>query len=264
MTALVPGYETIGLLSRNKAMDVYDVWDVRRDCRVVAKCPRPDRKSDERVLRRVVSEGELLTRLAHPHLVRGYELLEGPPPVVILETLTGATLEHLLAERTRRLPLTDVVFLGMQLCSAIQYLHLHGVVHLDVKPGNVVCQENGQAKLIDLSLARAPGHVRRGVGTRDYLAPEQARGGDVGAAADVWGIGTVLYEATTGRRAFAGSDEPRRYAQLDGPPAPVRSLRRVPPGFGQLVARCLDPEPAARPSPRALSAELERMVEAGG
>jgi eukaryotic-like serine/threonine-protein kinase len=263
VTALAPGYEVLGLLSRNQAMDVYDVWDSERDCRVVAKLVREDRAGKERLQRRLVNEGTLLTRLAHPHLVRGYELLDRPQPVLILETLTGVTLGHLIETRRRRLALTDVAFLGMQLCSALRYLHRRGVLHLDVKPGNIVCDEAGQAKLIDLSLARPPGEVSAGVGTRDYLAPEQATGGAVDAAADVWGIGTVLYEAATGRRAFEGDDEPRRYAQLEGPPPPISSLRRVPAAFAELVDRCLAPTPAGRPSVEEVSSALDRLVERG-
>jgi serine/threonine protein kinase len=258
---LAPGFEVIGLLSRNQAMDVYDVWDTDRDCRVVAKLVRPDRAGEERLRERLLHEAHVLTRLAHPHLVRGYELIEGPRPILVLETLTGATLDHLLGSRRRRLPLADVAFLGLQLCSVVQYLHRHGVLHLDIKPGNLVCEGTGQVKLIDLSLARRPGLVRAGIGTRDYLAPEQATGGEVTEAADVWGVGTVLFEAAAGCRPFTGSDSPRHYAQLETEPPPLSRLRRVPRDFADLAAECLERAPERRPTIRELGLRLDRLVE---
>ena len=134
--------------------------------------------------------------------MRAYETLERPHPVVILETLAGDTLEYLIAvHERRRLPLADVAFLGIHLCSAMHYLHRQGLLHLDLKPSNIV-SDLGLAKVLDLSIARPPGRVRGGAGTRQYMAPEQARGGPVTANADVSGIGAVLFEATTGRRPF--------------------------------------------------------------
>jgi eukaryotic-like serine/threonine-protein kinase len=257
---LAPGFEAITLLSRNQAMDVYDVWDEERDCRVVAKLVRPDRSNEPRLRQRLLDEARLLTGLAHPHLVRGYQLLPEPQPVLILETLTGSTLDHLLESRRRRLPLADIAMLGMQICSAVQYLHRHGVVHLDIKPGNLICEETGQVKLIDLSLARPPCLLRRGIGTRDYLAPEQALGGWVAEPADVWGIGSVLYEAAAGRRAFTGTDNPRRYAQLERSPLPLRKLRRVPGGFARTVSACLAPAPEERPTIGELNRELDQLA----
>src|SRR5205085_10366478 len=141
----------------------------------VAKVLRPDCTGEPRARRRLIDEGHLLERLTHPHIVRAYETIEEPNPVVILETLGGATLAYLIAARTRRLPLPDVLFLGVQVCSAVGYLHLQGVLHRDLKPANVVA-DRGQAKLLDLSLARPPGRVAPGGGTPNFMSPEQVRG----------------------------------------------------------------------------------------
>src|SRR5439155_1630685 len=92
---------------------------------------------------------------------------------------------------------------GIHVCSAMHYLHRRaGFLHLDLKPSNIVC-EQGHAKVIDFSIARRPGRGHKGAGTRQYLAPEQARGDLVTAATDVWGIGVVLFEVATGRKAVA-------------------------------------------------------------
>ena len=247
---LAPGLEVVEHISRNQVLDVYDAWSHERDCRCVVKLLRPDSRGVERRERRLRYEGELLMRLRHPHLVGAYELVEEPQTMIVLETLTGLTLDALLEDLPRRLPLHDVLGLGVQLCSAVGYLHRQGALHLDVKPGNVVCPETGQIKLIDLSLARPPGRVAAGLGTRGYRAPEQDRGGEVTAATDVWAIGALLFEAAAGRP----------YADA---PADLRRVRRVPGAVADAVAACLDPEPPARPAIAELADALDHQLPTG-
>ena len=192
---MLPGYRVEELLARGGRVDTYDVTSLERDCRAVVKVVRPDRLGDEHVRDAVATEGTLLTTLAHPHLVRGYELVTAPRPAVVLETLPGATLAALIDDA--RLGVVDTALLGRQLVSVLGYLHRHGWVHLDVKPDNVVVQE-GRAVLIDLGLATRPGRIERGMGTDGYAAPEQDAGGTVSAATDVWGLAATLVECVTG------------------------------------------------------------------
>ena len=140
----------------------------------------------------------MLTRLSHPHLVRAYETFEQPQPVLILETLTGATLDYLIGEKGR-LRLADIAILGSHLCSAMHYLHRQGWLHLDLKPTNII-SACGLAKVIDLSLAHQPGRSRRVMGTRLYMAPEQVRRELLSEATDVWGIGGCCSRRRPGRR----------------------------------------------------------------
>jgi serine/threonine protein kinase len=181
--------------------------------------------------------------MSHPHIVRAYEILEAPQPVVILETLTGATLAYLVEDNPRGLGLSDVVVLGLQLCSAVHYLHGHGVLHLDIKPSNIVC-EHGMAKLLDFDIARGAGRGHRW-GTREYMAPEQAAGGLLSPATDVWGIGVVLFEAATGRLPF-DFDSGATYPQLTGSAESIRQYRRVPGAFARAVEGALEPAPERR------------------
>jgi eukaryotic-like serine/threonine-protein kinase len=192
-----PGYQTIELLRRGRDLDVYDAWSEERACRCVVKTVRPDRLGHDGPARRLLAEGRLLCRLTHPHIVRAYEVIEEPVPMVVMETLSGETLSHMVEVRDVRLSPAEVAHLGLHLASAVRYLHRHGWLHLDLKPSNVIA-ECGRAKLIDLSVARPPGPAHPGIGTFYYMAPEQARGGELGAAADVWGLGAVLFEAATG------------------------------------------------------------------
>lgn len=196
-----PGYEVIEHLSRGRRLDVYDAWSHERATRVIVKALRPERRADRKAHDQLIAEGELLMRFTHPHIVRGYEVLDGEPPAIVMETLPGETLAHLVEETQPRLSASDVAHLGIQLGSAIFYLHRQGILHLDLKPANAVTFA-GQVKVIDLSLARPPGEAPPGIGTFFYLAPEQARGEQLGPPADVWGIGTILFELAALQPAF--------------------------------------------------------------
>ncbi len=234
-------------LSRGRALDVYDVWSEERGCLCIVKTLRPDRLSDRSARRRLMTEARLLLSLTHPHIVRAYELLQRPQPALVLETLTGATLAYIVKSRRRRIPLRELAVLGSQLAAAVEYIHRHGYLHLDLKPSNVVC-EDGLAKLIDLSVAHAPGRTRAFLGTRPYMSPEQARRSELTATTDAWGLGTVLFEAATGRRPFQGRDGDGATPSLNGPADSVRALRRLPRDVADLVDACFELDPADRPA----------------
>jgi eukaryotic-like serine/threonine-protein kinase len=282
---VAPGYDVIEHLRRGRNLDVYDVWSEERACRCVVKALRPDRIGRQGPTRRLLEEGRMLRDFTHPHIVRAYEVIEEPLPLFVMETLSGETLGHMIDVREAELSAEEVAHLGLHLGSAIRYLHAHGWLHLDLKPSNVI-SECGRAKLIDLSVARPPGPAHGGVGTLYYMAPEQARGGELGTAADVWGIGTVLFEAATGEPAFDDpdadelddaesdipsedddgpyeeSDEPYEsedpptgerfdesdYPQLMSPARRADELRPLPPELADLIAACLEPTPERRPS----------------
>jgi serine/threonine protein kinase len=272
---LASGYETLQLLRRGRDLDVYDAWSEERASRVVIKAVRPDRLDHGGAAERLLEEGRLLMRLTHPHIVRAYEVIEEPAPMVVLETLAGETLGHMIDVREVELSAPELAQLGLHLTSAIRYLHRHGVLHLDLKPSNVIA-ECGRAKLIDLSVARPPGPAHPGIGTHYYLSPEQARGGELGPAADVWGIGAVLFEAATGEPAFDDPDAPdddsdeslsetlddSDYPQLAAPARRVDELRPgLPPALADLVAACLAPGSARRPGVEELMRALEPLGE---
>jgi serine/threonine protein kinase len=260
----VPGYEVLGHLHRSRAFDVYDAWSDERHARAVLKTLRPDRLDDATARRRLEAEGRLLRRASHPHIVRGYELDAGPPPVVVTETLRGQTLSHLI-DASGPLAPAEAAILGLQVCSALAYLHGLGYLHLDLKPSNVVV-DAGRAVLIDLSIARRPGRVPAGLGTWCYLAPEQARGGVVGPPADVWGLGALLFESLTGEVPFGGGEDDEdvpEYPQLVGRTPRLEGRRGVPRGLARLVAASLDHDPARRPALDDVAAALERVRGAG-
>jgi eukaryotic-like serine/threonine-protein kinase len=258
-TSLAPGYRVLAHLGRGGVSDLYDTWSDSRYCRCIAKVVRPDRANDPAARRRVLREGHRLSRLAHLHLVRAYEVIEQPRPVIILETLGGVTLEYLIEHQRRHLSTVDVVRLGLHLCSAMHYLHGQRLLHLDLKPANIVC-DGGLAKVLDLDIARPPGRSC-GEGTRQYMAPEQVRRELLTPATDVWGLGTVLFEAATHRLPFDFGAGPR-YPQLESRATPIRALRRIPPTVAALIDATLEPEPRRRPSIDDLYAELASWIDA--
>lgn len=229
----------------------------------------------------LLREGRLLGKLTHPHIVRLYESLKEPQPTLILEMLTGETLSYTIDNNYRRLPLLSVVHLGLHLCSAIHYLHGHGILHLDLKPSNIV-SECGLAKILDLSIAHPPKRSKRGAGTKQYMAPEQVRGELVGPATDVWGIGATLYETTTAELPFnagdeidsgSGSEEESgtgsftktdtdlyAYEQVLRRAEPVRTHRRAPAAFANAIDACLEPDPARRPTLEELTRNLQALA----
>jgi serine/threonine protein kinase len=259
---LLAGYRVAEHLARGKTLDVYSVASAERGCLCVAKTLRPDRAGDTTAAERLLTEGTLMQQLTHPHLVRGYETHTDPLPVVIMETLAGQTLSHLITSRPSPLPTGEPAELGCQLTSALGYLHRHGLLHLDLKPSNVVASA-GLARLIDLSHARPPGPCPAGFGTREYMPPEQLRGGEVSTASDVYGLGGVLFRATTRHRPFRAAD---RDTTPDQPTnlTPLRQSTDLPAELVGIITGCLDPHPARRPSLPEITDLFEELIRRVG
>ncbi len=261
---VVPGTRVTEHLARSRRLDVYAAWDEGRACPVVVKTLRPDRRAEPEMRAALRREGELLRDLAHPHLVRAYAVHGEPRDAIVLETLAGRTVQHAL-RAARRLPSApQVAVLGGQLGGALRFLHRHGVLHLDVEPANVVLGHDGLGRLIDLSHAGPPGTYAPGRGTWSSARPSSAAGGELTAAADVWGLGILLCELATGVNpleaiAQAGdTDDPA----LAGPVPPARADRpRLHRELAGLLDAMLAPDPAARPD---LDEALARLAAVAG
>ena len=243
--------------------DVYEAWlafDERLYAPVVAKVVRPGHAGRAESRDDLVREVETLARLSHPGIARLFSYDdEADRPYLVLENVDGPTLSSLIG-RHGHVPLHQLLPLGLELCSALHYLRQVGVCHLDLKPSNVIM--GAPAKLIDFSIARDAAEAADlvdPVGSDEYMAPEQCRPGErgtVGHASDMWAFGATMFRAAAGYRAF---DREPRWAQLHDEPYALPDF--VPPEIGELIAPCLAPDPAERPTPVQIAARLEPLMD---
>jgi serine/threonine protein kinase len=263
-TEIADGRRVLEALGGGGRYEVFLVFDDAIGAEAVAKVLRPDRVRDPRAVNALRREAVLVERLEHPILVRGHGfVLEGAFPHLALEYVNGANLKHVL-ESEAALPVSEALDLAVDLLAAAVHLARHEVVHLDIKPSNVVMTD--PPRLIDLGAARSFEELesrRTPIGTASYMAPEQCdpRTTPVGPPADVWGVGSTLYHALTGNRPFSkpgprGSEPAERYRQLVEQPRPIPDY--VPEPVAREVLRMLDPDPAARPT----AAEASRVLDA--
>lgn len=238
-------------------------WDERRWTAVTVKLPRPDRTQMPRVRRALVDEARTLRALRHPGIQR---LLEDHTtadiPHLVFEYVEGPTLADLLDEEGALDP-RDVCRLGMQLAAALHFAHEQGVVHLDVKPTNLVIAD-GRAVLIDWALARRQGdQPRRGRprGSPPYMAPEQIRRARVTRSMDLFALGAVLFEAAVNRPPFEthGDEYPQLARRAD---RLTRAARSLPAGLARVIDALLEPDIARRPS--TCRRALEDLAHAAG
>lgn len=253
----------VRLLGGGERYETYLAWDEHLLALVVVKVVRPHLVEDGHALRGLAAEAALVERLRHPVIVRGFgAVLDGPRPHLRLEHLEGPRLSRVIRKQGALEP-EQLLPLGLQLSSALHYLVEEGVVHLDVKPSNVIL--GAPARLIDLSIARAAEEleaVDHRIGTDAYMAPEQCdprRLGPMTAATDVWGMGTTLYHAASGQRPFPDGSSGERFPQLQTAPAPLPST--VPPGVAELIEACLAFEPHRRPTAAEIAGALELLVD---
>jgi eukaryotic-like serine/threonine-protein kinase len=257
---IVPGRRALQLLGGGRRYEAYLAWDDHLNALVVAKLLRPDQVEEEAALAQLRGETRLIGALAHPLLMRSFgAVLDGPRPHVVLEHIEGPRLSTLI--RRHGLAIEQLLPLGLDLVRLLRYFEAERVLHLDVKPRNIIMA--GRPRLIDLSVAlrlENAGRIKTPTGTEAYMAPEQcdvARAGELSTASDVFGVGATLFESLAGEQPFAPDGE--RFPQLRSGPRPLP--RHVPAPLAALVLRALAPDPSDRPSLTELSDELERFVE---
>ncbi len=257
---------------------VYRARDVNLDRWVALKVLPPGLQDQDEALERFRREARALARLKHPHVAAVYDAhVEHGFPYLVMEFIEGETLEQRL-QRRGRLSVAEVVRLGIELADALEHIHSHRIVHRDVKTANVILGPDGRAVLADFGIALVatlPRISHGGMGTPEYMSPEQAEGRDLDGRSDLYSLGVVLYECLTGTVPFqrAGASLADLTALMQHivatpMPDPREVATEIPDGLVEILTRCTAKRPEDRfPSGRALAEALQALhpaPEAGG
>ena len=261
----VSHYKVLEKLGQGGMGTVYKATDLH-DKRVVAlKVLSSELLKDPENRKRLASEGQLLSSFTHPNIVRVFEVGESSERgFIAMEYLTGGTLAQ-LRELSFPLPFKDCKRIALQTCSALEEIHEAGVIHRDIKRGNIMLDGNGDVRIMDFGLSKSPlvttmttlGSV---VGTLGYVAPEQVTGISVDHRTDIFSFGIVLYELLTNQLPFRGENEIAVIHSIfnTSPAPPSELIPGIPPALDGIVIKCLQKEPACRyPSAGELRIALE-------
>ncbi len=257
-------------IGRGGMATVYRAHDEQLDRAVALKMMRADLGEDPLFVKRFEAEARRAASVVHPNVVPVYDVGVDEAPYMVMELIEGGDLAKVLAAGP--VPPERAARLTADAAAALQAAHNAGLVHRDVKPGNILLRADGQAVVADFGIARATGEdsmTKTGamLGSVEYFSPEQARGERAGPSSDIYALGVVLYELLTGRRAFTG-DTPYAVATARlrvPPPDPLAVVTTLPPALGEIATRAMARDPARRfPSAETMRNALMAWLEDAG
>ena len=250
-------YQIKELLGEGGKKKVYRAFDTLLD-REVALALIKTEGLDENARSRITREAQAMGRVGtHPNIVTVFDLgEEDGQPFIVSEILGGGDLERLIEKATgHKLDIDQVVDMAQSICEGLQFAHNKGIVHRDLKPSNVYLTDEGIVKIGDFGLALVDDRTRLTmegmmVGTVSYMAPEQATGGEVTSQSDLYSLGAMLYEMSTGRPPFVGDDHVAIIGQhINTPPvSPSWHNKDIPTSFEKLILSLLEKNPGDRPT----------------
>ncbi|MEI2784828.1 MAG: Stk1 family PASTA domain-containing Ser/Thr kinase [Candidatus Nanopelagicales bacterium] len=272
-------YQLGDTLGRGGMAEVFEGQDLRLNRKVAVKVLRPDLARDPSFQTRFRREAQSAASLNDPNIVAVYDtgedVLDGQGehvmvPYIVMEYVDGHTLRELMSSGRRLLPERALEIMDGVL-SALDYSHAHGIIHRDIKPGNVMLTRNGDVKVMDFGIARAVAdsqatmtQANAVMGTAQYLSPEQARGEVVDARSDLYSAGCLLYELLSGRPPFQGENAVSvAYQHVSETPVPPSQVDpAVPPALDALVLKSLAKNPQDRyQTANEFKADVDRALQ---
>ncbi len=252
-TILAGRYRIVGLLGKGGMGEVYRADDLKLGQPVALKFLPPGFDSNPNRLQRFLDEVRTARQVSHTNVCRIYDAGEADGQHFLsMEYVDGEDLASLL-RRIGHLPKEKAIQIARQLCAGLAASHEIGVLHRDLKPANIMIDGRGRARITDFGLAgfaETIGGAEILSGTPAYMAPEQLAGREVSVRSDLYSLGLVLYELFTGKPAFAAAsvDQQRRLRSESTPSSPSSFMEGFDPMVERVILRCLDPDPARRPS----------------
>jgi serine/threonine-protein kinase len=242
-TVLAGRYKILGLIGRGGMGEVYKAGDLKLGQPVALKFLPESTSKNESQLARFRAEVRIAGQVSHPNVCRMYDIGEVDGKTFLsMEYVDGDDLRSLL-RRIGRLPHDKALEIARRLCAGLAAAHDKGVLHRDLKPGNVMIDGRGQVLITDFGLAAMTGQIQGAFvreGTPAYMAPEQLAGKEVTVRSDVYALGLVLHEIFTGYRLYENGAE--RVT-----PVSLSSSKDIDPAVERVILRCLDVEPRNRP-----------------
>ena len=262
-------YQLGRVIGRGGMATIHEAMDLRLERPVAVKLLRPEAAADADLADRFRREALAATVLRHPNIVACLDTgTDDGQPYLVMDLVDGEDLAARL-KRGGRLAPTHAARIGLDVARALGVAHVRGIVHRDVKPGNILLASDGRARVTDFGIARLAADAEAArpgttLGSVHYFSPEQAKGATTTPASDVYGLGLVLYEAMTGARAFGGeTTDAIALARIGATPPSPRSIRpEVPVDLDAVVRRALAPEPADRyANGNAMATALEAAMQ---
>jgi len=263
-------YQLGRVIGRGGMATIHEAMDLRSERPVAVKLLRPEAAADADLADRFRREALAATVLHHPNIVACLDTgTDDGQPYLVMDLVDGEDLAARL-KRGGRLAPAYAARIGLDVARALGVAHVRGIVHRDVKPGNILLASDGRALVTDFGIARLAADAEAArpgttLGSVHYFSPEQAKGATTTPASDVYGLGLVLYEALTGARAFSGdTTDAIALARIGAIPPSPRAVRpEVPADLDGVVRRALAPEPADRyANGNAMAAALEAAIHA--
>ncbi len=252
-TILVGRYRLARLIERGGMAEVWEGRDEILDRPVAIKILDPRLAGDHQFEERFRLEAVSAARLAHPNVVSTFDTgLDDGVAFIVMELVAGRTLRQVLRDEGP-LPIPKAVAIAAAVADALHYAHQAGIVHRDVKPGNILIGQDGRVKVADFGIAKAASdhdltHTGAVLGTAKYVAPEQVSGGALDRRSDIYGLGVVLYEMLAGRPPFTGdTDVAVAYQHANAEPPRLRQLRpEIPRRLESVVLKAMAKSPDQR------------------